>query len=198
MISASVKYLGAATLLALAILPGCRTSDLVIHKDGAAHVAREAVEPITRSLDEQTDKIIEELRLEELTYELRELVKTTNESIKTGEKTVEQLTESLQSITALTDDIRVLVNNLEETRGETTELIKTARELVSNVNLLMPEVTKLLANVNELVEEAKNDLTAGTSETTPAWMKILPYILYGIGALVVILILVAVFKRKKK
>lgn len=169
MMRSSPKYLGAATLLALAIISGgCRNS--ILHKEGASEVAREAVEPITRSLDDQTDKLIEELQLDELTYELRELVKTT----------------------------RGLVNNLEETRGETTALIKTARELVENINSLTPEVTILLSNINDLVEEVKKDATAGVSETTPLWMKTLPYIIYGIGGLVVLLILGLIIKKVKQ
>ena len=181
-----VKYLGLATLLAATTL-GTGCSNSVLHKEGAAYVAREAVEPITRSLDD--------LRLDELTYELKELVKTTEESIKTGEKTVEQLTITLQKITLLTEDIRVLVNNLDETRVETTELIKTARGLLLSVNELMPEVTRLISNVNSLVEDTREDLKEGTTDSI--WMKFLPWLIGGIALLAVILILLSVIKRKK-
>jgi hypothetical protein len=66
------KYLGPATLLTVLCLSGgCRST--IIHKDGAAHVAKEAVKPITESLDKQTDKLIEKLKLEELSSKLNEI-----------------------------------------------------------------------------------------------------------------------------
>jgi len=137
-------------LVAATASTGCRQS--ILHRDSAAHVAREAVVPITRSLDTQTDKIIEELKLAELTA----------------------------TIQLLTEDIRLLVNNSEETRGEITELIKSARELVSNVN--------------SMVEDTKTDLTSTTTDSV--WMKIVPSLIIVVGVLFAVLILVGFLKRK--
>ena len=149
-------------MVAVTILgTGCRNS--ILHKEGAAHVAREAVVPITRSLDELTEKL--------------ELEKLTNE------------------ITLLTEDVRVLVNNLEDTRVESTELIKTARELMASINEITPEIKKLVSNVNSLVEEAKSDLTKGTTESI--WIRILPYAVISIAVLIVALIMLSLFKKRK-
>lgn len=140
----SPKYLGLAFLLPLLLLGGCRNS--ILHKDGATDVAHEVTDPLIKALDEQTDKLIYELRLDELTFELKKLVQSTTESVESGKITIEQLAETLNQITIMAENINRLVDNANLLVENVNEVVEDSQEVEAPLYVrVLPSAVIVLA-----------------------------------------------------